>query len=100
MIKRVFSILFIIGSVQVSKAEDKLHNEPCGKVVLVKYSSDSIEVILRPIGAKSNRGEIFKKNDFDLSLASQVALEALKNKALLFCVSLNKDNKLEFYLTK
>lgn len=85
---------------KVSPSEDKLLNEPCGKVVLVKYSLDSIEVIIRPRGAKSNRGEIFKKQDFDLNIVSTIAMEAFKNKSFLFCAQLNSENKLELTISK
>lgn len=75
-----------------SPSEDSLHNEPCGQVTLVKYGSDSNEVVLRSFGAKSDRGEIFKKQDFDLRIVSQVTIESLKNKAHSFRVHLTPEN--------
>lgn len=93
--------LFAISSLAQSlKTKDQLHDEPCGKVVLIKYSNDAVEVILRPTGAKANRGEVFKKSDFDLNLVSQVAMKALEIKDLLFCAQMNSKNKLEYYISR
>lgn len=83
------------------KPESKKQIEsPCGKVAVVKYGKGEIEVILSHKGEKHNRGEVFKADQFDLALVSQAAIAALESKSLLFCAGLNRDNRLEYYLTR
>lgn len=100
--RKLIAIALFMPVLCIAKPEDKPKtiDIPCGKVAVVRFASDMIEVVLTPVGGKHNRGEEFKKSDFDLTLVSQSALRALESKTLLFCVQMNKDNKVEYWITK
>lgn len=101
--RNLFAIAFLTSTICAAKPIERISkgdDAPCGKVVVVKFSSDKIEVVLTPVGGRHNRGEEFKKGDFDLSMVSHAALQALDSNALLFCVQLSKNNSVEYWVTK
>ena len=96
--------LSLILSSQLSYSKVKLETDAnkmtnCGIVIAIQVRPAEVEVIYHPTNSAplskggANRGEIFKKTDFDLGAVQAAALESLKSQNLLFCGGLESADK-------